>query len=141
MTPVVCAWPALQPGAEQMWWHLLVVLICTPLVAGQVKDPHVFEHPESLSYEVPLHVACLFFPWAVCVFIYLFELNPRFWRRAFVSEMLHYLLPACSLRFHFFKLSFDEQKCLISMSNVSLISFVVLWFCFSIRSGIGVCVW
>lgn len=131
VTPVVCAWPTLQAGAEQMWWQLLMVLICIPLGAGQVKERHMFLNiwracPVKYLF---MSRACFSLGLSACLFIS--ELNFRFWRRAFVSKMLHYRLPVCSLRFHFFKLSFDEQKCLILMSDVSLISFVVLWFCFS----------
>lgn len=37
MTPVMRAWPIVPAGAEQMWWHLFVVLICISLVFSQVE--------------------------------------------------------------------------------------------------------
>lgn len=104
MTPVVCAWLILQAGAEQMWWHLLMALICISLVASQVEQ--LSTCPSHIWSASPVKYPFMPRAWfslglSACLYFYLFELNPRFWRRAFVSQMLYYLLLVFGLPFHF----------------------------------------
>lgn len=71
MTPVMCAWPVLPAGAEQMWWHLFLMLICISLVFSQVEQLSTRSSVVCSSSEVSIHVAGLFFPRAVCVFLFI----------------------------------------------------------------------
>lgn len=102
VTPVVRVRPIPQAGAEQMWWHLFLVLICIPLAASQVeqlstRSPSIWS---SSPVKCPLtsHAsfsrglsACLFF-----ISSKILDSGGR----TFVSKILHYLLPVCSLPFH-----------------------------------------
>lgn len=116
VTPVVCAWLVLQAVLNRCGSISSGANLHFPGGRSGGAALHMFlEHLECLSCEVPLHVACLFFPWAACVFIFcLFELNPRFWRRAFVLRC-YTIFSQSAACLCIFSLSFDEQKCLILM--------------------------
>lgn len=77
MTPVMCAWPVLPAGAEQMWWHLFLVLICiSPVFSQAERLPQSSAAP--LLGSVHSRRRPVFPLGCLRVSFYFFELTPRF---------------------------------------------------------------